>query len=97
MSKEHPGLEAILASAPDELRKHTAALQAVVKTSQKIRWSDGLAAALVGAGRTTEQVHSGTISTFEERLETFFDEFRRWCTQVEERPEHRDGDPHSLR
>ena len=34
MSKEHPGLEAILASAPDELRKHTAALQAVVKTSQ---------------------------------------------------------------
>ena len=62
-----------------------------------IRWSDGLAAALVGAGRTTEQVHSGTISTFEERLETFFDEFRRWCTQVEERPEHRDGDPHSLR
>ena len=38
-------------------------------------WSEGLAEALIGAGRITEQNHSGRESTLEERLKTFFDAF----------------------
>ena len=70
--------------------------------SKENPWSEGLAEALIGAGRTTEGHHRqppGKKSTFEERLETFFDAFcllaseEQWykcCAQVDDRTQHPD-------
>ena len=51
------------------------ALRRECRQSKANPWSEGLAEALIVAGRTTEQHHKGRESTFEERLETFFDAF----------------------
>ena len=62
-------------------------------------WSEGLAEALVVAGRTTEQNHSRK-EPFEKRLETFFDAFcmnasQQWfkcCAQADKREERSHDD-----
>ena len=68
--------------------------------SKECPWSEGLAEALLGAARTTEQHYSGQDSTFEERIETFFDAFcmiasqEQWfkcCVQADGREGHQDS------